>query len=394
MAAASRRCIDDLVEALYVDSKRWYAMGLLGAYANAGIPLHDDPEKAINETTAKRLEQWSEELIDEEGDMLEEDVGIVAQWIPKRLMNEIECWSDDDELVVVEHDACGRMTSWLAFLQIVDVAAHKDSMNRPALTSYITKCKAVEAILSTAMSYGNIGSERKVKLDTVVDMDEILGKSNAAPVELSKLAALVVFRTVEVFPTLSKNWWEMACPNYFTQAVRDFVESYVSPEILRCELDRIKAASSFGEMHVKGSSVSREVTATYVQDDFTLTVIIKMPLSFPFRRAEVDCSKTLGVPESRWKRWSLQITQMLNNQGGSLTDALLLWKENVDKEFEGLEPCPVCYSVLHVKTHKLPAMECKTCHNRFHFDCLTQWFRSSGKSACVICQQPWSGTRV
>jgi hypothetical protein len=186
----------------------------------------------------------------------------------------------------------------------------------------------------------------------------------------------------------------MACPNYFTQAVRDFVESYVSPEILRRELDRIRVASSFGEMHVKGSSVSREVTATYVQDDFTLTVIIKMPLSFPFRRAEVDCSKTLGVPESRWKRWSLQITQMLNNQGGTLTDALLLWKENVDKEFEGVEPCPVCYSVLHVKGHKLPEMECKTCHNRFHFDCLTQWFRSSGKSDCVICQQPWSGTRV
>merc|ERR1712194_948917 len=38
----------------------------------------------------------------------------------------------------------------------------------------------------------------------------------------------------------------------------------------------------------------------------------------------------------------------------------LLWKENVDKEFEGVEPCPVCYSVLHVKSHKLPNLECKT----------------------------------
>ena len=84
---------------------------------------------------------------------------------------------------------------------------------------------------------------------------------------------------------------------------------------------------------MKGSPASREVTATYVQDDFTLSVVVKLPLSFPFRRAEVDCSKTLGVPESRWKRWSLQITQMLNNQGGTLKDALLLWKENVDKTF-------------------------------------------------------------
>ena len=156
----------------------------------------------------------------------------------------------------------------------------------------------------------------------------------------------------------------------------------------------IKNASAFGEMQVKGSPVSREVTATYVQDDFTLSVVVKLPLSFPFRRAEVDCSKTLGVPESRWKRWSLQITQMLNNQGGTLKDALLLWKENVDKEFEGIEPCPVCYSVIHVKTHKLPNMECKTCHNHFHSDCLFEWFKKSGKSVCVICQQPWSGTRI
>jgi hypothetical protein len=140
--------------------------------------------------------------------------------------------------------------------------------------------------------------------------------------------------------------------------------------------------------------VSREVTATYEQDDFTLTVLISLPACFPFRSAQVDCSKTLGVPQSRWKRWSLQITLMLNSQGGTLQDALMLWKDNVDKEFEGIEPCPVCYSVLHVKTHKLPALECKTCHNRFHVDCLTQWFKSSGKSQCVLCQQPWQGSRI
>jgi E3 ubiquitin-protein ligase DOA10 len=54
----------------------------------------------------------------------------------------------------------------------------------------------------------------------------------------------------------------------------------------------------------------------------------------------------------------------------------------------------VCYSVLHVKSHKLPNLECKTCHNQFHSECLHEWFKSSGKSACVICQQPWSGIRI
>lgn len=156
----------------------------------------------------------------------------------------------------------------------------------------------------------------------------------------------------------------------------------------------IQQAAAFGEMKVKGSTTTREITATYVQDDFTLSVVITVPLSFPFRRAEVDCSKTIGVPPKRSRRWELLISQMINNQGGTLKDALLLWKENVDKEFEGVEPCPVCYSVVQVKTHKLPTLECKTCHNHFHDDCLREWFKTSNKTACVICQQPWDGTKI
>lgn len=392
IASASRQNIDHLVRALYVDSKRWYAMRFLDALVDERVPLHDDSENVVTESTTKRLRKWCEGLIEEEAEELEEDVETVAQWVPKEIMNELESLIETEAINIDDNAVCSILSCWLVFLRIVDAAASKDNMNRLALTSYVSKCRTVDKIFDLIVLYGNIGGDRKVKLDDILDLHEILRDNSSSAV--SKLAALSAFRTVEVFPTLSKNWWEMLCPKFWSQAVREFVERKVSPEILRCELDRMKQTSSFGEMNVKGSLVSREIQATYLQDDFTLSVIIKVPLAFPFRRAEVDCSRTLGVPENRWKRWSLQITQMLNNQGGTLKDALMLWKENVDKEFEGIEPCPVCYSVLHVKTHKLPDMECKTCHNRFHHDCLTQWFRSSGKSACVLCQQPWSGTRV
>jgi len=394
MGIAARKHADSLAAALYVESKRWLALRLLGAYAKEGRPIHSEPEDAINDDTADKIDEWSKDLIDEEAEELEEDVEIVCQWVPRTLLNEMEVWHalSEDDLQLDENDVISRFSCWLAYLRIVDIAATKDTLNRPALTSYTTKCESVPAILNLAVAFANVSNNRKVKLDEVGQLDQLRKSGDQA--ELSKLASLVLYRTVEVFPTLAKNWWEMSCANYSRESVRDFVETYVSPEILRQELTRMKKASSFGDMTVKGSVISREVTALYNQDDFTLSVVIKIPLSFPFRRAEVDCSKTLGVPESRWKRWSLQISQMLNNQGGTLKDALLLWKENVDKEFEGVEPCPVCYSVLHVKTHKLPDMQCKTCKNCFHHDCLTQWFRSSGKSVCVLCQQPWSGTRV
>jgi hypothetical protein len=393
MATAGRRDLNNIVQSLFVESKRGFCLRLLDAFADAGVPIHEEAEDIINAESLKRLKGWCSDLTSEEGEELEDDVGVAAQWIPKRLMNEIESWSNESRQDTDEVSDCGRLLAWLALLRIVDVASTKDTMNRPALTSYISKCQSVDHILNATLNYANIGKDRKAKMPPILDNNALW--EDASEVELPKVASLVVFRTVEIFPTLAKHWWEMECPKYFTQPVRDFVETQVSPEILRRELDRIKRkTSTFGDMTVTGSSISREITALYVQDDFTLTVLIRMPLSFPFRRAEVDCSKTLGVPETRWKRWALQITLMLNNQGGTLQDALMLWKENVDKEFEGIEPCPVCYSVLHVKSHKLPEMECKTCHHRFHFDCLTQWFKSSGKSACVLCQQPWSGTRV
>lgn len=390
MAIASRRCINALAEALYEPSKQYFATRLLKSYATAGRPLFEDADDddLINQTTLDRLDEWAKDMLENEAEELEDDVASVAQWVCTEQMNDVESWHDDDD--IDDEIACGRMLSWLSLLDIADTATGKDPANRISFTSYVSICKAVDAMLDLALIYANVGEERKVELDTVIPMEDIIESS----IPLSKLAARVIFRSVEVFPTLSKHWWDSTCPKYLTTTVREFVEKEVSPDILKHAIKSIQNASAFGDMNVQGGAITREVSATYVQDDFTLSVLVKLPLSFPFRRAEVDCSKTLGVPAHRWKRWALQITQMLNNQGGTLKDALLLWKENVDKEFEGVEPCPICYSVLHVKSHKLPNLECNTCHNQFHTDCLYEWFKSSGKSACPICQQPWSGSRI
>ena len=89
-----------------------------------------------------------------------------------------------------------------------------------------------------------------------------------------------------------------------------------------------------------------------------LSVMIRTPSTFPLRNGEVDCEK---------KRRAL----LKRDGGGDIfrscscsLDVLLLWKQNVDKEFNGVEPCPVCYSVLCIKTHSMPNLECKICHNR------------------------------
>ena len=55
------------------------------------------------------------------------------------------------------------------------------------------------------------------------------------------------------------------------------MQSVVAPATLQRELDRIKEATSFDEMTVSGSCVSREVVATYQQDEVRDIALFVMP---------------------------------------------------------------------------------------------------------------------
>lgn len=386
--------MDALCGALFSPSKRYVAYELLVLIARRGKPLYDDiSQPMLSDRSRFRLQSWVTGLDEDEAVLIEEDVYIVAEWVPPNIMCEIENWDHNGFEMQEKSIIIGRLLTWLCFLRFVDASTAVHFRNRPAFVSYLGKCFAASSILNLGVLHNDAINDLKYKVTSeILDIGEFL--LDKGSLDISQLATQSLFRTVEVLPSLSRRWWEDDCPTVYIGPVQALVKKYVAPEILKREFERINASTSFGSMSVSASQVSREVTATYDQDDFLLKVVISLPAAFPFRNAEVDCSKTLGIPQNRRKRWSLQMTLMLNNQGGSLQDALVLWKANVDKEFEGLEPCPVCYSVLHVKTHKLPSLECKTCHNRFHLDCLSLWFRSSGKSQCVLCQSPWQGTRV
>ena len=82
--------------------------------------------------------------------------------------------------------------------------------------------------------------------------------------------------------------------------------------------------------------------------------------------------------------WALQLRASASLK--STHAAVLGWRENVDLEFDGVEPCPICYGVLHPKSKRLPHLECRQCHNKFHASCLAHWFSTSHKHLCVVCQ--------
>ena len=47
----------------------------------------------------------------------------------------------------------------------------------------------------------------------------------------------------------------------------------------------------------------------------------------------------------------------MQHQNGSIVDGLTVWKSNVDKRFEGVEECYICFYILHGANHSLPKVE-------------------------------------
>lgn len=382
---------NELCDCLYDPVKRWCAFQLLQLFAKDTQPLLSGDDVMIPPETEQQLSVWTETMDKEEAIELEDDVSVAASWLPGHIMSLLQNAGSSESSPSSSNPhrqvkLMGNLLAWITSLDILDVAGSVDMRNRSHISSYIQKSNALGCIVLTALQESDLDVTCSENIFACIDWD--------CKEDFQKIATLAVFRTVESLPTLVKTWYNDSCPRFLRQKLSVFVENTVAPATLRRELVRIKDATSFDEMTVNGSCVSREIVATYQQDECQLSVMIRMPSTFPLRNVEVDCQKTIGIADKRWRRWSLQIMLMLNSQDGSVLDALQLWKQNVDKEFDGVEPCPVCYSVLCIKTHSMPNLECKTCHNRFHSSCLMKWFQSSGKSQCVICQQPWAGTKV
>ena len=139
-----------------------------------------------------------------------------------------------------------------------------------------------------------------------------------------------------------------------------FIEKAVSSHLILRELSLIQAATSSGKVNegdddgddatlsITGSIHSGEIKALYVRDEgeSKVEIVLKLPPSYPLTLPVVEFTRKIGIEEGRWRRWQLQIMQSLSRQDGSVVDAILIWKNNVQKEFKGLEPCPVYCSLL------------------------------------------------
>ena len=206
---------------------------------------------------------------------------------------------------------------------------------------------------------------------------------------------------------------DFVCENVFRKA-------FLDREI--ADVDRFQnLRSSFASekvsdaLSVRYSEKMSAIVARYDVDESFFEISIDIPETFPLKPAEPRESKRVGVSEQRSRFWLLSLKTMLSSGSGLLNDegydyenepektnktttsgsilmAIISWSKFVDKFFEGVEPCPICYQVLAKSNGRKPEATCRQCSNSYHGDCLMTWFKTSSKSTCPMCQISWGSS--
>uniref|UniRef100_A0A667XXH8 E3 ubiquitin-protein ligase listerin n=1 Tax=Myripristis murdjan TaxID=586833 RepID=A0A667XXH8_9TELE len=212
-------------------------------------------------------------------------------------------------------------------------------------------------------------------------------KSEGVQWELLHLACSVYYSAVQDLPAMVRLWWNSQEKRVCT-TVEKFTTKYVSPVLSAQEISSVHSSTqTFDSMTVKARSVAREVIATYSVDDIFIELVIQLPQNYPLGSITVESGRRVGVSVQQWRNWMLQLSTYLTHQNGSIMEGLALWKNNVDKRFEGVEDCMICFSVIHGSNYSLPKKACRTCKKKFHSACLYKWFTSSNKSTCPLCRE-------
>ena len=139
---------------------------------------------------------------------------------------------------------------------------------------------------------------------------------------------------------------------------------------------------------MKISRAVREVTIACPIDDQVMELLIRLPPAFPLRKPEIEGTKKVGFTDVQWKALKLSSHAVIALQGGSIVDAVMLFRKNVSLHFAGVEECAICYSIVGSE-RQVPNKSCVTCKNKFHAACLYKWFKTSNSSTCPLCRSGW-----
>ncbi|XP_007173869.2 E3 ubiquitin-protein ligase listerin isoform X1 [Balaenoptera acutorostrata] len=288
----------------------------------------------------------------------------------------------------------GYLLTWKLILTFFKAAS---SQLRALYSMYLRKTKSLNKLLYhlfRLMPENPTFAETAVELSnkdpkTFFTEELQLGirDTSTLPYHIPHLACSVYHMTLKDLPAMVRLWWNSSEKRVFSIVDR-FTSKYVSNVLSFQEISSVQTSTQlFNGMTVKARAATREVMATYTIEDIVIELIIQLPSNYPLGSITVESGKRVGVAVQQWRNWMLQLSTYLTHQNGSIMEGLALWKNNVDKRFEGVEDCMICFSVIHGFNYSLPKKACRTCKKKFHSACLYKWFTSSNKSTCPLCRE-------
>ncbi|XP_041948451.1 E3 ubiquitin-protein ligase listerin [Alosa sapidissima] len=234
---------------------------------------------------------------------------------------------------------------------------------------------------------GTEASSKEYKTFFTEPISLSVSKVDSMQWEVPHLACSVYYGALKDLPAMVRLWWNSQ-EKRVVSTVDRFTSRYVSSVLSAQEIASVHASTqTFDSMTVKARTTTREVIATYSVDDIFIELVIQLPQNYPLGSISVESGRRVGVAVQQWRNWMLQLSTYLTHQNGSIMEGLALWKNNVDKRFEGVEDCMICFSVIHGSNYSLPKKACRTCKKKFHSACLYKWFTSSNKSTCPLCRE-------
>lgn len=136
-----------------------------------------------------------------------------------------------------------------------------------------------------------------------------------SPVSLQILAAHVFYRSLTTIPSLIRTYHSELKDRQLSSSIGTYTSTYFSPPIVTSLLSSIRSPSTLEslqseEFKVKVQGSVREIIATYVVDDQTMEIALSVPADYPLKAVEVKDIRRVGVQETKWRMWLLNVNQI------------------------------------------------------------------------------------
>ncbi|KAN0061932.1 hypothetical protein ACQY0O_005927 [Thecaphora frezii] len=303
----------------------------------------------------------------------------------------------DGKLGVLVDEESARRAAFGYFLSWIAVFDHFEDASLQLKSLFISQLEAGQLVSASLLPSifalaGLINKDRRPFDPSRWVVDEVyldhLDPSSLSSIQV--LASHVYFRALIHIPTLVRNWWLDIKDRQLSMLVSSFTARHCTPLIAVRELSHLKEPEALSRLQDEAMSIkilaTNEVVATYTVDEHPMEIGVRIPPDFPLHGVEIRDIRRVGVSEAQWRAWLLAVQQLITGQNGLVFDALSLFKRNAEVQFEGLEECAICYSIISPMDRSLPTKPCKTCKNKFHAGCLFKWISTSGSSTCPLCR--------